>query len=64
MAETRDNHDAPSGPPRRTRRAYSPPRIEQIEIVPGEAMLGACKVSPTSQGGMTVCGAGCPGTGS
>ena len=44
------------------RRPYRAPRIEQIEIAPGEAMLGFCKVA-NAQGAFSVCG-GCGAPGS
>jgi hypothetical protein len=42
----------PAGP---DRQPYEPPAIEEIEIAPGEAMLGFCK-SLGSMGGFGVCG--------
>jgi hypothetical protein len=47
----------------RERRPYRPPRIEQVDIVPGEAMLGFCKTDAGS-GAFGMCGAVCAGIGS
>ena len=54
-----------SKPTLKPRRPYQRPRIEMIEIVPGEAMLSACKTAANPQAGaMAVCGGGCSGMGS
>ncbi len=55
MAETKDKRRAGACSPRK-RRPYAPPRIEQIDIVPGEALLsGGCKTAP-GPGTTSVCG--------
>ena len=54
----RPETSAPNAAPARRRRPYTPPRIEQIDIVPGEAMLGFCKTTG-DWGGMGLCGGGC-----
>jgi hypothetical protein len=49
---------------RASRRPYTPPRIEQVEINPGEAMLGFCKTAG-GLGSVALCGTvACQGSGS
>jgi hypothetical protein len=38
------------------RRPYEPPRIEQIEINPAEALLSGGKQNPGDPGGLAECG--------
>lgn len=52
---TRPGPPSPASTPRR--RTYRPPKIEQVEIVPGEAMLGFCKTEG-GMGAMYICGDG------
>ena len=47
-----------------SRLPYAPPRIEQVEINPGEAMLGFCKTAG-GLGAIGICGTpACQGSGS
>ncbi len=53
---------APGAP---TRRPYAPPSIEQVTIVPDEAMFGFCKTSAGQPAALSACGNGaCQGLGS
>jgi len=54
---------APAHDEAATRRAYEAPRIEEVEIVAGEAMLGFCKTAG-APGAFAVCGGGCSAGGS
>ncbi|MEW5868422.1 MAG: hypothetical protein AB1894_04045 [Chloroflexota bacterium] len=46
----------PSSPPL-TRKAYQKPRLEQVRLVPEEAVLSACKTADggAASGAMTAC---------
>jgi hypothetical protein len=47
-----------------TREPYEPPRVEEVKIVPGEALLGFCKTTGR-QGAFSQCGnPGCSAAGS
>lgn len=58
MPKIRQTGHLPNGSVR-TRRPYSPPRVEQIEIVPDESMLGMCKAVAGADGAAPTCGYGC-----
>ena len=32
------------------RKSYTKPRIERVSLVPGETVLGGCKITPTGNG--------------
>jgi hypothetical protein len=54
---------APDAPPP-AREPYEAPRIEEVKIVPGEALLGFCKTTGR-QGAFSQCGnPACQGAGS
>ncbi|MBI5511230.1 MAG: hypothetical protein HY903_20915 [Deltaproteobacteria bacterium] len=60
--------DEPSNPPEPAtppteREPYEAPRLEQVEIVAGEAMLSMCKTGG-EQGAFSICGGGCGAAGS
>ena len=63
-----DRPDAPEAVPGARRRPYTAPVIEQVRIVPEEAILSTtCKTSPVSGGGsLNTCGSntGCGAVGS
>ena len=59
--------DAPADVPgaRAPKRPYAPPSIEQVTIVPDEAMFGFCKTSSGQPAALSQCGNGaCQGLGS
>jgi hypothetical protein len=59
--------EQPKGQPgeRRAKRPYAKPILEEVEIVPQEAMLGFCKSTAGQPGAFSQCGnTGCSQVGS